>query len=105
MNLIEHLYYQKEFSERTFGPGPRTAGVIDHIRKELKEIEQEPDSLEEWVDVVILALDGCWRSGATPEEIVAMIQTKQAKNERRIWPDWRTADTDKAIEHDRKVPE
>lgn len=105
MNLIEHLYYQKEFSERTFGPGPRTAGVIDHIRKELKEIEQEPDSLEEWVDVVILALDGCWRSGATPEEIVAMIQTKQAKNERRVWPDWRTVDTDKAIEHDRKVPE
>jgi hypothetical protein len=105
MNIIEHLYYQKEFSERTFGPGPRTAGVIDHIRKELKEIEQEPDSLEEWVDVVILALDGCWRSGATPEEIVAMIQTKQAKNERRVWPDWRTVDTDKAIEHDRKVPE
>jgi hypothetical protein len=43
-DLIAHLEKQREFSERTFGPGPRTAGVIDHIRKELREIESEPDA-------------------------------------------------------------
>ena len=26
---------------------------------------------------------------------------KQVKNEARTWPDWRTADPNKAIEHDR----
>jgi hypothetical protein len=38
MNLIEHLTRQIAFSRATFGPAERTAGVIDHIRKELVEI-------------------------------------------------------------------
>lgn len=101
MNLIEHLYYQREFSEKTFGPGHRTKGVCDHIRKELKEIEQDPLDLNEWVDIILLSLDGAWRTGASPEEICNAIRAKQAKNERRVWPDWRTADPNKAIEHDR----
>ena len=48
---------------------------------------------------MILALDGAWRSGATPEQIDAAWQAKQAKNEARQWPDWRTSDPNKAIEH------
>lgn len=99
MNLIGHLYRQREFSLRTFGPGPRTEGVCDHIRKELKEIEAKPDDLSEWADVVLLALDGAWRAGYSPEEIANAIQAKQAKNEARKWPDWRTAEPGKAIEH------
>ncbi len=95
-----HLNRQREWSERTFGPGPRTLGVIDHIRKELREIEAEPTSLE-WVDVVILALDGAWRAGHEPQAIIDAIVAKQAKNEARVWPDWRTASPDEAIEHDR----
>lgn len=97
--LVEHLQRQHEWSERTFGPGHRTAGVIDHIRKELVEIEVSPLDLSEWIDVAILALDGAWRAGYSPEEIAAALTAKQAKNEARTWPDWRTAPTDKAIEH------
>jgi hypothetical protein len=96
-----HLARQRAFSERAFGPGARTRGVIDHIRKELLEIEADPTDLGEWVDVVILALDGAWRAGHGPQEIINAIMTKQARNEARTWPDWRTADPDKAIEHDR----
>jgi hypothetical protein len=44
-----------------------------------------------------LALDGAWRSGHCPEAVCCAIATKQIKNERRAWPDWRTADRDKAI--------
>jgi hypothetical protein len=65
------------------------------------EIEADPGDLKEWIDVTILALDGAWRSGASPAEIVAAIVAKQTKNEGRVWPDWRTADPNKAIEHDR----
>ncbi len=97
----QHLQRQRDFSERTFGPGPRAAGVIDHIRKELREIEENPDDLAEWIDVVILALDGAWRSGATPAQIIDALVAKQTKNEARTWPDWRSAPADKAIEHDR----
>lgn len=97
----KHLQRQRDFSERTFGPGARAAGIVDHIRRELKEIEAAPTDLSEWVDVVILGLDGAWRAGYTPAEIIAAIVAKQDKNEARDWPDWRTADPDKAIEHDR----
>lgn len=99
MNLIKHLEYQKQWSENTFGPGPRTQGVCDHIRKELKEIEAKPTDLFEWIDVVILALDGAWRAGYSSEQIVAALEEKQNINEARNWPDWRTAEPGKAIEH------
>lgn len=98
-DLVEHIDRQRKFSARTFGPGQRTKGVIDHIRKELIEIESSPHDLSEWVDVILLALDGAWRAGWQPEDIAEMIDIKQSRNEQREWPDWRTADPDKAIEH------
>lgn len=98
-DFAAHLRNQREWSERTFGPGARTAGVIDHIRKELREIEADPLDVAEWIDVVILALDGAWRAGYSPDQIIGAIRAKQSKNEARAWPDWRTADPDKAIEH------
>jgi len=100
-DFAAHLQRQRGWSGATFGPGARVQGVVDHIRKELREIEANPGDLEEWIDVAILALDGAWRSGAQPADIVAALVAKQTKNERRKWPDWRTADPNHAIEHDR----
>lgn len=112
MDLKQHLIRQMAFSHSTFGHGPRTCGVIDHISKELAEVEASGGHPSEWVDVVILALDGLTRAVAfqngprmDPDEVaglcVRQIAAKQTKNEARIWPDWRPADPDKAIEHDR----
>ena len=100
-SFFQHLQRQRAWSIKTFGPGLRTEGVVDHIRKELNEILAAPNDLEEWIDVVILALDGAWRTGATPEQIIVQLQEKQQKNEKRKWPDWRSAEQGKAIEHDR----
>ena len=99
MDLIYHIYQQREWSEQTFGPGHRTNAVLDHIRKELSEIEAEPQDLEEWVDLVLLGLDGAWRAGFSPEQIAAEIAAKLIRNKNRTWPDWRNSDPDKAIEH------
>jgi hypothetical protein len=99
MDLIKHIQRQRNFSTKAFGPGERTTGIIDHIKKELKEIADDPTDIEEWVDVILLAIDGAWRAGHTPLEIADAIRLKQAKNEERCWPDWRTADPEKAIEH------
>lgn len=111
-DMIAHLTRQAVFSRATFGPGPRTQGVIDHIAKELNEIcvaEDELGRSTEWADVAILALDGLLRSTwalfpnhnstQVAEIAVNMIAAKQGKNERRNWPDWRGASPDKAIEH------
>lgn len=102
MNLASYLREQIEFSERTYGPGERTEGVIDHIKKELEEVKQDPSDLEEWCDVVILALDGAWRVGYSPEQICSGLIAKLEKNKSRKWPDWRTADKNKSIEHIRE---
>lgn len=99
LELVQHLYRQRAFSKATFGPGQRTEGVLDHAIKEIEEIREKPDDLEEWIDLILLAFDGAWRAGFTPEEIVKMILFKQGKNEDRVWPDWRSADQSKAIEH------
>lgn len=111
MDLAEHIRRQMAFSRATFGPGERREGVTDHIKKELIEIVDSEFPPYEWVDVVILALDGFWRSVAAeyatpwhsiPEYMVRHIAMKQAENEQRSWPDWRTAEPDKAIEHVRE---
>lgn len=98
-----HLARQRFWSQNTFGPGTRLNGVLDHIRKELLEIEADPTDLGEWVDVIILAFDGAWRAGWEPQEIINAIKVKQLKNESRTWPDWRTMSPDVAIEHDRSA--
>ena len=92
---------QIEWSRNTFGPGRRTKGVIEHIRKELVEVEADPDDLMEWIDIVILAMDGFWRHGGTEDDVLPLLLRKQRKNLARTWPDWRTVSEDKAIEHDR----
>lgn len=98
-NLVDRLYIQREFSLRTFGPGPRTDGLIKHIKKELIEIEKDPTNLVEWLDVALLALDGAWRAGHEPEAIAAGLNDKQNINKTRIWPDWRLIEPDMPIEH------
>tara|TARA_A100001391_G_scaffold99657_2_gene66248 strand:- start:120 stop:644 length:525 start_codon:yes stop_codon:yes gene_type:complete len=100
-DLIAHLHRQKCFSLGAFGPGSRVNGVLDHITKEIAEVRENPDDLSEWVDLMLLAFDGAWRQGFTAQQITDAIAAKQTKNENRTWPDWRTADPDKAIEHDR----
>jgi Protein of unknown function (DUF550) len=100
-DLVAHLHRAREFSDRTFGPRYSPMRVIAHITKELREIEAQPFDLEEWIDVMILAMDGAWRAGFEPEEIAAALAAKQCKNENRKWPDWRTVAADQPIEHDR----
>lgn len=91
---------QKEWSGDTFGDGQRTAGILAHIRKELAEIEAAPDDVEEWADLIILALDGAWRRGHSPRDVVHAVISKQEKNRARQWP--KDPPEDKAIEHIRE---
>lgn len=101
--LEAYLAQQIEWSRDTFGPALRTRGVIDHIRKELGEIEEKPHDLSEWVDVVILALDGFWRHGGEASGIMPALIAKQQKNMSRFWPDWKNMSEHRAIEHDRSA--
>ena len=86
MNLSIYIDRQREWSEQVFGHSTRAEGICKHIEKELGEIRASPHDLMEWVDVVILALDGAWRAGYTSEEICAALEQKHAINFARDWP-------------------
>lgn len=91
---------QMAFSADTFGPGARLQGVTKHIEKEVAEVRAcEGRDVSEWADIIILAVDGAWRSGHSPEAIADALAAKLAKNKARTWPDWRTASPDAPIEH------
>lgn len=86
IDFIAHLTRQAAASRGFFGPGARTKGVTDHIKKELVEVEKcytdplptrrhEPPmrrlpadqerhaaAADEWTDVAILGMDGLLRS-------------------------------------------
>lgn len=99
VSIVEILRRQIPWSTRTFGEGRRTKGITDHIAKELEEIRAEPDDLMEWVDVILLGLDGAWRAGYTASEVQEAIQAKQRYNMDRIWPRFKGEVPDQAIEH------
>lgn len=102
----EYIRRQIEWSARTFGQGHNTVGLIKHITKELAEIDRAPNDLEEWIDVIILGLDGAWRCGKTfdysPDQIMEMLLAKQQKNFSRTWI---IKGEGEPIEHDRSQEE
>lgn len=84
--IVDYVRRQMFWSATTFGRGLRTIGVTKHIEKECAEIRAEPSDLEEWIDVMILALDGYWRHGGTAEDLPWRLRAKQDKNFAREWP-------------------
>ncbi len=82
-----YLESHQKWSLSTFGPGQRLEGVCRHIESELVEIrESDGGDLYEWVDVIILAIDGAWRAGFTARDLIKALWWKQARNKEREWP-------------------
>lgn len=102
IDLARFLHAQREWSEKTFGPGCRSVGIHDHVLLELVEMlgASRPETeLVEWIDIALLAFDAAWRLGFSPEEVCGAMLAKAEKNRNRRWPDWRTVGTDRPIEH------
>ena len=84
---------------KTFGPGKQVIRYTDHILDELIEVLEDPNSLEEWMDIVILALGGAARQGYTPCEIAEELDAKVTIIMARKYPDWRTVPHGEVINH------
>jgi len=106
-DLVEHIFRAIAFSRFTFGPGVRTEALCKHIEKELKEIQADPFDVREWIDIIVLGIDGAWRCLQDTElttvqkaQLIAeTLQSKQRENEGRKWPDWKTVPEGTPIEH------
>lgn len=97
--FTDYVEEQKEWALETFGPGDDISGLLEHIKKEVKEIEQAPQDVEEWIDIIILAIEGAWRSGAKPWFIEQTLEHKLEKNRARKWPDLDSIKAGEPIEH------
>lgn len=96
----DNLDEQREWSDRTFGPGRRTEGVLKHIEKEVEEVRRtNGEDLSEWIDLIILAVDGATRAGFSGEQVIHAYHQKMRENRDRRWPDWRDFSEDEPIEH------
>jgi len=93
--MEQFLSEQKEFSEKVFIHGT-TSSVMEHLRRETREIERKPDDLSEWADVFLLFLDGLWRNGFTFTQLFKAAQTKLKINKSRKW---KKPDAQGVVEH------
>lgn len=86
-------------------PEQSLKGVLAHARKECDEIEQEinnPDGLvdaSEWVDLLLLSIDGAIRSGLSSSDLIRELERKHQINTLRKWP--KPASPDHPGEHER----
>jgi hypothetical protein len=101
MTIEQWLYEHSAWSVKVNGPfnenNRRTVGIVNHIRKELQEILSDPLDREEWIDVIILGLDGYLRHGGQICQVLSDLQSKLAKNKGRKWP--KPVDQDTPVEH------
>jgi hypothetical protein len=88
---------QRAWSLKNFGDTSRNTGLLAHIRKEVAEIEQDPSDLVEWTDLIILGMEGFWKNGGQPSQLIEYIEGKQAVNRARTWP--KPTSPDQPIEH------
>ena len=99
MNFTNYVRLHREWSAAAFGDGEKVEGLCKHIASELDEIREDPADLEEWIDVIILAIDGAWRQGYTDAQIASALVDKQLKNRARQWPPIGSVPDDQPIEH------
>lgn len=88
MDFSSFINLHKSWSLHTFGKGKRTESLIEHIRHELKELQDadnDSDRLEECIDIIFLAIGISYRLGFTAYEIEERMMDKFVMNQRRKW--------------------
>lgn len=103
-----HLLSQMvSWQEKQF-PKATTASTLKHIKREIeKELEPNPDNLDEWVDLFFLVVQGMQKAaevrwGDEPGREDAMIREVRKKLvENRDLRRWPGADEEGVYEHDR----
>jgi hypothetical protein len=106
VDMLDFFERQQEWSYETFGPpsvrGP--IGPLKHLEKEAREAytEEDPEKRkEEIADCLFLVFDAAHRAGMSYAELSMVAMAKLKKNKARTWPDWRNADPNSAVEHER----
>jgi hypothetical protein len=87
-----------KWSQETFGSDTDRdwTGPLAHLGKELREIEEQPFSRDEWADALLLLLDGSRRAGFTATGLLLAAEYKLTVNKNRAW---QSPNDDGSVEH------
>lgn len=97
--LVRFLRDLMEFQHEAFGDRQTIEGVISHVDEEVVEIKADPTDRKEWLDLMTLGVSAFRRLGDTPESLAEAWRGRLEVLKGRTYPDWRTADPDKHINH------
>lgn len=86
-----------DWAEKTF-PQRTNHSILTHLRKELVEIEANPDDLEEWADAILLFMHGLRERNFNIAQLVEALEKKFEINKNRKWG---TPDEHGVVEHER----
>lgn len=86
------------WSQQTFGSDEERdcRGPLEHLKKEIKEVESNPGDVTEWADMFLLYLDGLRRAGIGFPMLVEVAKRKLKYNQAR---QWNKAENGKVSEH------
>lgn len=73
-----------EWSWNTFKDSTIRSNIA-HLRDEIDEIEETPENIEEWADVIILYMNAAHFSGHSMDDILKAVHAKHEKNKKRKW--------------------
>ena len=74
------------WSDETFGPpNERFVGILEHLKKEVDEIIEDPYDAMEFADCMMLLLDAARIAGLDPSDLLKMMQKKLEINKQREW--------------------
>jgi hypothetical protein len=75
MKLEEFWDQLSNWSQQTFGSDSERGplGPLKHLAKEIVEVQQKPDDLEEYADLVFLIFDAARRAGCTYEMVIGPV--------------------------------
>jgi hypothetical protein len=94
---LEYLWLkQTEWSDETFGKNRKPTGPMNHLKKEVEEVLDNPYDTEEYADCLLLLIDAARLAGMTPESLLDAAMEKHLKNRLRKWGE---ADSFGVIEH------
>lgn len=68
------LERQRRVSAQFLGPHQRHQGYVDRIIKKAVDIHHSPGALTLIADLILLAFDLAWRNGASPAQIISLIE-------------------------------
>lgn len=100
-DLFELMESHAKWSQETFGSDDERDcfGPLEHLKKEIEEVKQNPADITEWADMFLLYLDGLRRAGIG---FPMMLEVARRKHEHNKTRKWNKAENGKPSEHVRE---